>query len=107
MSRRPRKPRRPQILWIDWTDQAAQLFRLVPPEWGWTPPARIKVVRGLRHSTFSARFTTPEGATNTARVRVRRGADGEWNATAEELEISLGRMTKAQLLAAAREADEC
>lgn len=68
MSRR-RTIARTRIVWLDWTPAVAGLFGLVPKEWA--PPLQVKVVGGLKRSTWSARFTAPDGSVTTARVRLR------------------------------------
>lgn len=69
MSRRSRKGQRllPTV-WLDWTPDVASLFALVPQDW--SPPLRVRVSGGLRHTTFAARFLTPAGFHSTARVRL-------------------------------------
>jgi len=66
MSRR--RSRMMPTVWLDWSPEIAAAFGLVPA--GWSPPLRVKISGGLRHSTMTARFRTPRGFTSTARVRI-------------------------------------
>ncbi|MDP1962680.1 MAG: hypothetical protein Q8K93_10825 [Reyranella sp.] len=67
--------RQVRVVWITWSPAVAGLFRLVPADW--TPPAQVKVHRGVKQSTWKARFTTPAGDTATALARIRLDRLGE------------------------------
>jgi len=86
MARRRNKAARRQVrvIWVSWVPTMAELFDLAPADW--TPPAQVKIHRGIRHSTWTARFTTPTGDTPLAKVRLEHCADG----SADVVERSLG-----------------
>lgn len=73
MTRRKKRARTGTV-WVDWTPDHAGLFLTVIE--GWTPPARVKLQGTLNRLTVTARFVTPDGATPTAFVRLRKGDAG-------------------------------
>lgn len=85
MARRARNTRT-AARWIDWTPAMAEYFRLACDSW--TPPKQARLTGGRHRQTLSARFTRPDGAVMTARLRLARDcATGERYVVAEELSL--------------------
>lgn len=91
MSRRKRKLLIPTV-WLDWTPEIAALFRLVPADW--TPPEKVRVCGSAHRRTWSARFRTPEGRVNTARLRLERDAQQGWDVVEESCNFFLGPIAR-------------